>query len=192
MFCQTALKEGPGIDAGSRMALDEHLVAGLAMILAAEEVIEADLIQAGRRGVGSDVAGDAQPGPVGAGDHDGGVPADVGADAPLDVLITGKPRLALGRDGVDVVGAAQAGNPNLLLTGAFQQPEHDVPGPAPAAGPDYGVERLDPFSGLVLVDVGKLGGQAVADDREALASGCHGVFLAFRGGGLRRRRCLSW
>ena len=37
------------------------------------------------------------------------------------------------------------------------------------------LERLDPFARLVRVDVGQLGRQPVADDRELLTSGSHGV-----------------
>ena len=48
-----------------------------------------------------------------------------------------------------------------------------------AAGPDDVVERVDPLSGLVGVGVRQLAGQAVADDRKALASRGHGLFLVF-------------
>ena len=106
--------------------------------------------------------------------HDRGVPADVGADAPLDVLVAREPRFPLRRDRVDVVGAAQAGHPDLLLARPLEQAQHDVPGARPAPGPHNGIERLDPFACLVRVDVGQLGGQPVADDGESLASGSHG------------------
>ncbi len=45
---QLALQEGAGVDARRRVPLEEHLVAGLAVVLAPEEVVEADLVQAGR------------------------------------------------------------------------------------------------------------------------------------------------
>src|SRR5262249_53907752 len=89
-----------------------------------------------------------------------------------------------GRDRVDVVRAAQAGHAHLLFTGPLQQPEHHVAGAAAAACPDHRVERLDPFAGLFGVDVGQLAGQAVADDREALASGGHGGSSPSYGGRL--------
>src|SRR5262249_2364828 len=146
---QAALQERAGVDARRRVALEEDLVPGLAVVLAAEEVVEPDLVQAGRRGVGSDVAAHAEAGPVGTGHHDGGVPADVGADAPLDVLVAGEPGLALGRDRVDVVSAAQARHADLLLPGPLEQAQHNVPRPGPAAGADDVVERVDPLPGLV-------------------------------------------
>src|SRR2546430_13098607 len=45
---EAALEVRAGIHAGRRMALVIDLVAGLPIILAAEEVVEADLVQAGR------------------------------------------------------------------------------------------------------------------------------------------------
>ena len=137
--------------------------------------LKPDLVQRGGGGVGGDVAADAHAGPVRPGHHHGGVPPDVGADPALDVLVAGEPRLALGRDRVDVVGAAQAGHADLLLAGPLEQAQHQVPGPGPASGPDDRVERLDPLAGLVRIDVGQLGRQPVADDGESLTSGSHGV-----------------
>ena len=179
---QPSLQERAGVDARRRVALEEDLVPGLAVVLAAEEVVEPDLIQAGGRGVGGDVAAHAEAGPVGAGHHDGGVPPDIGADAPLGVLVAGEPGLALGRDRVDEVGAAQAGDADLLFPGPLEQAQHDVPRPGPAAGAHDVVERVDPFPGLVRVDVRELRREAVANDREALASSGHGD-PAFRDGG---------
>jgi hypothetical protein len=92
------------------------------------------------------------------------------ADPAFGLLVTGEPGLALGRDRVDVVGAAQAGHADLLLTGAFEQSEHHVPGAGPAASAHHSVKRLKPLFRLVWVYIGKLVGQAVCDDRVALAS----------------------
>ena len=118
---------------------------------------------------------DAHAGPVRAGDHHGRVPPDIGPDPAFDVLVAGEPRLALRRDRVDEVGAAQAGHPDLLLARPLEQAEHHVPGAGPASGAHDRIERLDPFARLVRVDVGQLGRQPVADDRELLTSGSHGV-----------------
>src|SRR5215469_13883232 len=123
----------------------------------------------------------AQARPVGTGHHDRGVPPDIGSDAALDVLIAREPRLALGRDRVDVVGAAQAGHPDLLLAGSFEQAQHEVAGPAATAGASDRVEGVDPLPCLIRVDVRELRGQPVADDRVTLTSGSHGCSLAFRG-----------
>ena len=56
---EPALEEGAGVDARGGVALEEDLVAGLAVVLAAEEVVEADLVERRGRGVGGDVAADA-------------------------------------------------------------------------------------------------------------------------------------
>ena len=109
---QPALEERPGVDAGGGVALDEDLVAAARVVLAAEEVVEADLVERRRRGVGRDVAADADAGALRAVHHDRGVPADVRAVAALDLLVAGEPRLELGRDGVDVVGRGQRRDPD--------------------------------------------------------------------------------
>ena len=112
------------------------------------------------------------PGPLRAVHQDRRVPPDVGADAPLDVLVAGEPRLPLGRDGVDVVGGGQRRHADLPLAGALQQPQHHVAGALPAALVDDAVERLDPLERLLGIDVGELARQTVADHR-ALAFGGH-------------------
>ena len=60
---QAALEEGAGVDPGRRVALVEDLVADPLAVLAPEEVVEADLVQARRAGVRREVAADAgEPG----------------------------------------------------------------------------------------------------------------------------------
>ncbi len=179
---QPALEVGAGVDARRAMALDEDLVATATAllrrcVLAAEEVVEADLVEAGARLVRRDVAADLEPLAVGAGHHDCGVPPDVGADPSFGVLVAGEPRLSLGRDGVDVVGAAQSRDADVGLAGTLEQSEHDVARALPAALVDQGVEGLDPVVGLVGVDVGQLGRQPLVDDRgrRAGALGCRSV-----------------
>ena len=119
---------GAGVDAGGGVALDVELVAAAGVVLAAEEVVVADLVEARGRGVRRDVAADLEALAVGRGDHHRGVPADQPADLPLHLLVAGEPRLALGRDGVDEVGAAQGRDADLLLAGPLEQPQHDVAG----------------------------------------------------------------
>lgn len=115
---EAALKEGTGVDARGRVALDEDLIARLPVVLAAEEVVEAHLVERGRGRVGGDVAADVGP-RVGTGHHHRRVPADVGPDAAFDVLVPWEPGLTLRWDGVDVVRAAQAGHADLVFAGAL-------------------------------------------------------------------------
>ena len=63
---QPALEEGAGVDARGAVALDVDLVAAAGVVLAAEEVVEADLVEAGRRLVRRDVAADLEALAVGA------------------------------------------------------------------------------------------------------------------------------
>src|SRR5205823_11760413 len=98
-----------------------------------------------------------------------------GADPPLDVLVAGEPRLALGRDRVDVVGAPQRGHPDLSLPGPLDQLEHQVARSRLAPFVQDGVERFDPLTRLVGVDVGELGGHPLGDDGWWFVSGSHGV-----------------
>ncbi len=154
---------------GRGVALEVDLVAGLPVALAPEEMVEADLVQAGRAGEGGQVAADALGGVVGPHHHDGGVPADVGPDAPLDVLVAREPRLLVRGDGVDVRGRDRGREPDLILPGSFQQLHEKEPGPGLAPGVDYGIERVDPLRRLLGVDVGKLMRKAVENHPSMLA-----------------------
>ncbi len=164
VLVEAALEERPCVDAGCGMTLVVDVVAAAGVVLAAEEVVEADLVEAGRRLVGRDVAADAEAGAVRARDHDRGVPADVGADASLDVLVAGEVGLALGGNGVDEVGAAQRRHADGLLTRALQHPQHDVAGAVSTPLVDHLVERAEPVLRLVGIDVRQLGGHALVDD----------------------------
>ena len=59
---QATLEERAGVHARRRMPLEEDLVAAAGVVLAAEEVVEADLVERRGRGVGRDVAADADAG----------------------------------------------------------------------------------------------------------------------------------
>ena len=168
---QAALEERAGVHAGGGVALEEDLVAAARVVLAAEEVVEADLVERRRRGVRRDVAADADAGALRAVHHDRGVPAQPRAVAALDLLVAGEPRLVLGRDGVDVVGRRQRRDADLPLAGALEQLEHDVARPGAAALVDDAVEGVEPLLGLLGVDVRELAGDAVQDGSGFLA--CH-------------------
>ena len=92
------------VDARRRVTLEEDLVAGAAVGLAAEEVVEPDLVERGRRRVRRQVTAETVEAVVRAVDHRHRVPADERADAALEVFVAGEPRFLLGRDRVDVVG----------------------------------------------------------------------------------------
>ncbi len=137
---QAALEERARVHARRCVSLVVDLVAAAGVVLAAEEVVEADLVKAGGGCVRRNVATDLDARPLGAVHHDRRVPPGVGADAALDVLVAGEPRLRLGRDRVDVVGAAQAGHADLLLARSLEQAEHQVARPVAARMVDDCVE----------------------------------------------------
>ena len=138
------------------MPLDEDLVAVAPVALAPEEVVEPDLVERGRAGVGGEVPADALGAGVGPHHHGRGVPADVGPDPALLVLVAREPRLGVGGDGVDVGGRDGGGEVDLLGPGPLQELHQQVARPGPAADVDDGVERVEPLLGLARIGVGHL------------------------------------
>ena len=156
-LAQPALEEGAGVDARRGVALEEDLVAHAGRVLAAEEVVEADFVEAGRALVGRQVAADAGVGVVGAQDHRHRVPADHAPDAQLHALVARERRLLLRADGVDVARLGQRRQADVELARALQQAVEDELGAlVAAAGLDDRVERIDPVLGLGWVAVGQL------------------------------------
>ena len=153
---QAPLEEGAGVDAGRRVALEEDLVAAAGVVLAAEEVVEAHLVQGRRRGVGRHVPADAREAHVRAQDHRHGVPADQPADAALQLLVAREPGLLLRADRVDVARLREGRHADLELAGPLEQLEHEEPRAVLARLVQDLVQRLEPLPGLGLVDVGQL------------------------------------
>jgi hypothetical protein len=93
---EAALEEGPGVDAGGGVALEVDVVAGQAVVLAAEEVVEADLVERG------DEAKVERWPPMPSAcllartTMTAAFQRMKAADAALDVLVAGEPRLLLG------------------------------------------------------------------------------------------------
>jgi hypothetical protein len=138
------------------VALDEDLVTGPAVGLAAEEVVETDLVQRGRTGVGRQVSADALVLLVGAHDHHGRVPADHRPDATLEILVAGEPGFVVARDRVDVGRRHRRRELDLQRPGALDQFHQQEPGTRTAVGGDDRVEGVDPLGGLFRIDVRKL------------------------------------
>ena len=131
---EPALEERPGVDAGRGVALEVDVVAGEAVVLAAEEVVEAHLVERRRAGEGGEVAADAVGVLVGLHHHHRRVPADEGADAALDVLVAGEERLLLGRDGVDVGRGHRGGRARPAARGPARAAWTRGTGPGPCPG----------------------------------------------------------
>jgi hypothetical protein len=122
------------------MALDEDMVAATGMILAAEEVVEADLVQAGRTLIGRDVAADLKTLAVGLADHDRRIPPDESPNPTLDVLVAWEPRLGFRRNRVDVITAPQSWQTHLARPRSLKQLEHDEPDAIPSFVIEQAVE----------------------------------------------------
>ncbi len=153
---QAALEEGPRVDPGRRVALEEDLVAAARVVLALEEVVEPDLVQGRRRGVRREVAAEAREPAVRPQHHRDRVPADQAPDPALELLVAGEVRLLLGADRVDVARAREAGQPDVALPRPLEQLEHQESGPVLALLVHHLIERIEPLLGLGLVDVGQL------------------------------------
>ena len=168
---EPALDEGAGVDAGGAVALEVDEVPEAAVGLAPEEVVEADLVQRGRAGVGGEMAADALAAVVGPAHHGRRVPADVGADAALDVFVAGEPRLLVARDGVHVGGRHGGREVDLHGPGPLEQLHEEEAGPGASLGVDDGVEGVDPLRRLLGVDVGKLVRHSVEEHDSMLRAG---------------------
>ena len=152
---QPPLQERPGVDPRRRVPLVEDLVAG-ALVLAAEEPVERDLVQARGAGVRGEVTADPGRDAVGAQDHRHRVPADQAPDTALDRLVAGEVRLLLRADRVDVTGLRQRRQPDVELAGPLQELVHDEAGAIGALLVHQVVERGDPVVGLARIDIRQL------------------------------------
>jgi hypothetical protein len=171
LLVQAALDERPGVDARRGVALEVHLVPGHPAVLAPEEVVEADLVEGGRTGVGGQVAADGLRPDVGPDHHHGGVPADEGADPALEVLVPRELGLGRGGDGVDVRRRDRRREADLGVAGPLEHPHEEIARPVAAVDAYDVVEGGQPFGGLLRVDVGKLVGDAVEEHVPMLPPG---------------------
>ena len=149
---EAALDITAGVDAGRGVSLEVDQVAAGGVVLSAEEVVEADLVEGGGGGVGGDVSADAVVVLVGLDDHRHGVPADDGFDAALDVEVAGIGGLALDGDRVDVRrlrsnGQSDAGALGFDLQG-LQEPR-DAFGAAASGDVAEGVEPVVGFEPIL-------------------------------------------
>ena len=160
---EATLEKGAGVDARRGVALEVDVVARVAVVLAAEEVVEADLVQARRTREGAEVTADSFFVLVRAHDHHRCVPTYERANATLDVFVAGEPWLGFARDRVDVRRADGCGKAHLRGVRVLEQLSEQEPGPRLAVHLDDGVETFHPLLGLARVAVGELVDVAVED-----------------------------
>src|SRR5581483_3189022 len=154
-------EEGPRVDAGRRVPLDEDLVPESTLILAVKEVVEADLIERGCGGVGGQMAADAIEAAVGAGHHHGCVPAHEITDPTLEIFVARIERLVRDGDGVDVVGADDAGQVETEALGSLENAQHHASGASSAAILGEGVDGVGPLLQLLSIRVRELADESV-------------------------------
>ncbi len=151
LLAEAPLQKRAGVQSRRGVPLEEDLVAQEVLGARAPEVVEADLPQRGRRGVGRDVPADARPLAVGPDDHRHGVPADDRLDAPLQLAVARVDRLLRDRDGVDVRRVGGERDADAALLGARLQHPQQLADPVGALLPQYIIERLAPLGVLDLL-----------------------------------------
>src|SRR5207253_4018153 len=104
------------IDSWRGMALEVNDIAFVIFRLGAEEVIESDFKQRGRRGIRGYVSADTGLFAIRTHHHGQRVPTDEASDAPLNIAAAGIDRLPFGRDRIQVrrVGRERNLNTGLL------------------------------------------------------------------------------
>ena len=158
---EPALQERPGVHARGGVTLEEDLVPAAGMVGAAEEVVEADLVEGGRAGVGGDVTAHADLGALGPVHHHGGVPAQPAAVGALDLLVARELRLLVHGDRVHVVrGDRRRGR--ARGPGSWCRRLQEVLRPLPHLLLDEVLEGTQPLRGCGRCAVRGLGGRPVA------------------------------
>src|SRR5690606_25177357 len=99
-LAEAALDKGARINPGGAVALEIHQITKVAVVAAAEEIIEADIVEGGGGGEGGDMAAEAVLVLVGPHHHGQGIPADQGANSPLHKEIAGHALFPGGGNGV--------------------------------------------------------------------------------------------
>ena len=124
------------------MPLVEDLITG-APLLTAEEVIEANFVEARGTGVGRKVPADTRVCLVGAEHHCRGVPANDVPDARLHRLVTREGGLITRLDGVDIRRGDEGGEIDTKVAGSCQEAHQEELGALRAMGRDGALDLAD-------------------------------------------------
>ena len=161
VFAEAAFEKRSGVYAGSSVTLKVHMIAGHAVVFAAEKMVEANLVEAGAAGKRREVTTHALSEGVGAHDHHRCVPADVGAYPLFEVAVSGEPGLALARDGVHIRRAHGGREAHLAGLSVLEQLAQQVAGSGFAVHIDDGVEAVEPFLRFAGIGIGELVDESV-------------------------------
>ncbi len=148
IFAEAAFEEGARVDAGRRVTLHEHHVAGMIRRRGAPEMIEAHFVQRGRRGVSGQVAAVLARHLVRAQHHGQRVPADAGLDAPFHLAVARVRRLLPGGDRVDVGGVRAERQVRARAAGVVDELLEEVMRAFRTLRLEYRVDGFDPLTSL--------------------------------------------
>ena len=157
---QAPFEERARVDAGRRVALEVDLIPVAVLVLAAEEMVEGDLVERRGRGVGGNVTADPVRRAVGADHHRHRVPSHQALDAALDLLAARDGTLVFHADGVDVGRDRRERQAGTRHAGMVPKPLEQALHAVPVTLLDDVVERLEP---LALFESLELGGVAGCD-----------------------------
>ena len=145
---QPPLQKSACVNARRRVCLEVDLIALTAFAATAKKVVEADLVESGSRGIGSDVPTDGGIVAIGAHHHDHGIPTQYIADATLDVVAAGIGWLLLGWNGIYVGRIGRKWNADAGLPGVYLQLVEQMANPFRARSLHYIGKGFEPFPGF--------------------------------------------
>ncbi|BCW48803.1 hypothetical protein StoSoilB13_11450 [Arthrobacter sp. StoSoilB13] len=160
---EAAFHERPGVHARGRVSLEEHLVPARGMVLAAEEMVEPDLVQGRRAGIGGNMPAHPDIGPLRTMDHDRGVPPHVRTVPALELLVPREFCFLVHRDRVHIISGRYHRHTHRPGTGTLQQRTHNVLGTLRALLRDQRIKGLNPLRGLFRITIRQLGSQPAED-----------------------------
>ena len=124
IFRKSAFQKRPRIHAGGGVPLEEHLVAPARMVLTAEEIVKAHLVQRGGARIGGNVATDTNAGALGPVHHHRGIPPNPPTVPLLDLFIARELRLHRGGDRINVICRRHCRERHPLGRCPFQHSQH--------------------------------------------------------------------
>ena len=133
------------------MPLDIHQVTTPGMFRPPEEMIEADIVQSGRRCKAGDMAAEFSTPLAGAHNRGHRVPPDDGADTVFELGISRVFLTQLNRDGIDVCGCRFVGQVTPGATRVIDQLFYQEMGSFRAFAFENRLQRLEPFLCFLLV-----------------------------------------
>lgn len=152
-LADAAFEEGAGVDAGGRVALEEHQVAAMFVGGSLEEIVEADVVEGRRGGEGGDVAAQVRVVLVRPHHHRQGVPAHQGADPALHEQVAGHACFVGYRNGVAVGRGDRVGQLGAATAGQLAHAGHQVMSAVFTFAVEYGLQGVQPFLGFDGIEV---------------------------------------